>query len=52
MPGILWYFAIALFFLLVVILAVPSDGADLTAPGARPGPSLASGPAFVVSPGP
>lgn len=34
MPGIMWYFALALFFLLVVILSVPSDGAPLASNGA------------------
>jgi hypothetical protein len=29
MPGIMWYFVIALVVLLGVILAVPSDGAEI-----------------------
>lgn len=29
MPGIMWYFVIALVVLLAVILAVPSDGAEI-----------------------
>lgn len=29
MPGIMWYFVIALIVLLAVIMAVPSDGADI-----------------------
>jgi len=37
--GVIWYFLLALFFLVVIILAVPSDGA-----------MLASGPSFLVSP--
>jgi len=47
MPGPLMYFLVALFFLLVCILAVPGDGADL--PG-KQGPPLASGALFLVSP--
>ncbi len=31
MPGIMWYFVIALVILLGVILAVPSDGAEIPA---------------------
>ena len=34
MPGIRWYFALAIFFLLVVILSVPSDSAVLPTPEA------------------
>ncbi|MGE3332466.1 MAG: hypothetical protein AB7I36_02395 [Rhodospirillaceae bacterium] len=29
MPGIMWYFVIALVVLLAVILAVPGDGAEI-----------------------
>jgi hypothetical protein len=29
MPGIMWYFVIALVVLIAVILAVPSDGAEI-----------------------
>lgn len=29
MPGIMWYFVIALIVLFGVIMAVPSDGAEL-----------------------
>lgn len=29
MPGIMWYFVIALIVLLAVIMAVPGDGAEI-----------------------
>ena len=29
MPGIMWYFVIALVILIAVILAVPGDGAEI-----------------------
>jgi hypothetical protein len=29
MPGIMWYFAIALIIIIAVIMAVPGDGAEL-----------------------
>jgi hypothetical protein len=29
MPGVLWYFVVALVVLFAVILAVPSDGAEI-----------------------
>lgn len=29
MPGIMWYFVIALIVIIAVILAVPSDGAEI-----------------------
>lgn len=31
MPGVMWYFVIALIVILGVILAVPSEGADIPA---------------------
>lgn len=30
MPGIMWYFVIALIVLIGVMLAVPSDGAEIS----------------------
>lgn len=30
MPGIMWYFVIALVIILAVILAVPGDGAEIS----------------------
>lgn len=33
MPGIMWYFVIALVIILGVIMAVPSDGAEVPATG-------------------
>jgi hypothetical protein len=41
MPGILTYFALAVLFLIVVILAVPSDDTKQDAP-------LAIGPALLI----
>lgn len=29
MPGMMWYFLVALIVVVVVILAVPSDGAEI-----------------------
>ncbi len=36
MPGILWYFVIALVVIFGVILAVPSDGAEIPEASAAP----------------
>jgi hypothetical protein len=47
MPSLFAYFALAVFFLLVCILAVPSDD---TIGQPETGPPLASGPALLVSP--
>lgn len=30
MPGVMWYFVVALIVIIAVILAVPSEGAEFT----------------------
>jgi hypothetical protein len=45
MPGIVWYLAVAVFFLLVVILSVPGEDK------ATSDPPLAIGPALLIPSG-